>query len=426
MSAWTAADPPTATPEVSPLPKLWQATDLVPATKPRWLAKGRIPRAATTILVGEEGIGKSLLWVWLAGAITTGKALPGFGLPERTPEKVIIVITEDDWSFQVRPRLELVGADLSMIQVVCTDKDGSGSPVFPVDIHLLHGTDAALVVVDAWLDTVPSHLNVRDPQHARQALHPWKELATRTGAAIMLLTHTNRVASSSARDKYAATIELRKKARMTLYAQQDEDGLLVVGPEKSNMTGIITASQFSIAASQVFESDDDGDGTVPYLAYVGESAMTARDLVSEKHDSDHGGDGRVGKAQIDEWLAGYLANGKQKSDDVYKAADAAGFSKDQAKRAKKRLGIVAGHPEIDGPWFWQLATSEHEGAKGTQGSAPSGIPPEPLPSALLPEVAPLVCQMCGDSLLLFTPGRDICERCRVDQEFPSPRRAANA
>ena len=35
-----------------------------------------------------------------------------------------------------------------------------------------------LVVVDAWLDTVPASLQVKDPQQARIALHPWKDAAT--------------------------------------------------------------------------------------------------------------------------------------------------------------------------------------------------------------------------------------------------------
>ena len=83
--------------------------------------------------------------------------------------------------------------------------------------------------MDAWLDTVPAGLSVRDPQQARQALHPLKEVATITDAAVLLLCHTNRVTTANARDRYGATGELRKKARMTLYAQTDEDGCLPVG-----------------------------------------------------------------------------------------------------------------------------------------------------------------------------------------------------
>ena len=72
------------------LPRLWRATELHPSAPPSWLAKGRLPRAAISLLVGDEGIGKSLLWVWIVGAVTTGKPLPEFGIPAREPARVII------------------------------------------------------------------------------------------------------------------------------------------------------------------------------------------------------------------------------------------------------------------------------------------------------------------------------------------------
>lgn len=261
-------------------PKLWNATHLKPAAQPRWLARNRIPRAAVTLLVGDEGIGKSLLWVLIAAHITTGKPFPAFGIPARQPATVIIgAITEDDWQTTVRPRLEVAGADLDMIQVICIEDDGSGAPVFPRDLDLIRDADPkpALVVVDAWLDTVAAALSVRDPQQARLALHPWKDLATAADAAVWLLCHTNRVATANARDRYGATGELRKKARMTLFAQSDEDDNLVVGPEKMNTAAPIAASKFAITAIHHFNATEDSDGTVPLLTYVGDSDLTARE-----------------------------------------------------------------------------------------------------------------------------------------------------
>ncbi len=172
--------------------RLFRARDLTAAEQPRWLAKGGIPRASVSLLVGDEGIGKSLLWVWVAAAVTTGKPLPEFGIPAREPGRVRLVITEDVWSQTVLPRLEVAGADLDMVDVICEDEDGSGAPVFPDDMEYVTAEPRpVLVVVDAWLDTVPAKLSVRDPQQARQALHPWKEAATTTDAAVLLLTHTN-------------------------------------------------------------------------------------------------------------------------------------------------------------------------------------------------------------------------------------------
>jgi hypothetical protein len=114
---------------------------------------------------------------------------------------VILVLTEDDWSTVVRPRLEVAEVDLNRVHVVAVERDGSGAPTFPDHMDVLTSTEItpALVVVDAWLDTVPPKLSVRDPQQARQALHPWKEYATTIGAAVLLLTNRNRVATPNAR-----------------------------------------------------------------------------------------------------------------------------------------------------------------------------------------------------------------------------------
>ena len=337
------------------LPKVWRASDLKPSEQPRWLAKGRIPRAAISLLVGDEGIGKSLMWVWLTAAVTTGKPLPEFGIPARTPEDVVIVITEDEWSSTVLPRLTVAGADIDRVHVICTDDDGSGAPIFPRDMYLIDGDDRefnpGLVVVDAWLDTVPGGMSVKDPQQARNALHPWKEAATKTGAAIFLLTHTNRNSTGNARDKYGITAELRKKARMTLFAQQDDEGHLVIGPEKSNTSRGTVASMFRIDSVQHFKATEDDDGTIPRLVYIGDSERTAREHIQDAFSDSDDVDG----ADCTAWLKAYIEDGggSREANDVYQAADANGFSKDKAKRAKRDLGIKAAKVG-KGPWLWTL------------------------------------------------------------------------
>lgn len=349
---------------VEPVPRLWRATDLKPAEQPRWLARGRLPRAAISLLVGDEGIGKSLMWVWVAAAVTTGRALPEFGVPAGAPGHVIVVVTEDDWCSTVRPRLEVAGADLTNMSVICTEDDGSGAPVFPRDLHLIADADPApvLVVVDAWLDTVPPGLSVRDPQHARQALHPWRELATATDAAVLLLTHTNRVASVNARDRYGATGELRKKARMTLFAQADDEGRLIVGPEKANTAAPIPASMFTIRSVQHFDPTDDSDGTVPELVYAGDSDQTAREHLAASADSEGEGGETLTEAEL--WLHDYLTEQGAAPSKVAKAdAAKAGIRERTLQRAAKRVGVVTdsrGFPRVT---WWQLP-GPNSGASG--------------------------------------------------------------
>ena len=131
--------------------KVWKAADLKAAAPPRWLAKKRIPQGKVTVLIGDEGIGKSMIWPWIVAAVPTGKALPVFGIPARKPGLVMIVVTEDDWETDVLPRLLVAGADLSKARVICEEKDGSGAPMFPRDNDRILEWDEpiSMIVVDA-------------------------------------------------------------------------------------------------------------------------------------------------------------------------------------------------------------------------------------------------------------------------------------
>jgi hypothetical protein len=357
-----------------PRPKVWNATSLANVQAVKWLAKGRLPRASVTILVGDEGIGKSLLWVWIVAAVTAGRALPEFGIPARPAGHVLLVLTEDDWSSTVRPRLELAGADLANIAVICEEKDGSGTPVFPRDMYLVRDVDALdMIVLDAFLDTVEAGLSMRDPQQARQALHPWRETALATGASVLLVTHTNRLDSKNPRDKYGISGELRKKARMTLYAQRDEEDRLVVGPEKSNIAGRTPASMFTIEPVQVFPPTDDTDGTVPRLRYLGDSEKTAREIVAELSDSQHADEEEASSREDAKvWLEAFLDGpGGVLATDVRKASTKAlACSWSTVQRAARDLGVVmtrTGNPPTP---VWRL---EGRGPRGQEGMSQDDV-----------------------------------------------------
>jgi hypothetical protein len=338
-------------------PRMWPALDLKASAQPRWLAKDRIPRAAVSLIIGEEGIGKSLLWVWLVAIITTGKAAPAFGIPARAPGAVIIAaITEDDWRTVVRPRLEAAKADLSKIVVICSEEDGSGTPVFPKDLELIRKWEHVcdLIVVDAWLDTVPYDLNVRDTQQARMALHPWKELATATDAAVLLVCHTNRVSTANARDRYGATIALRQKARMTLYCLNGDD-LLIVGPEKANGTAIVNASMFATRSVQLFDATLEHDGIVPALVPDGVSDQTIKAYIAEEYANQRSANSaKTDGSDVVAWLASALRDGPRWQQEVVEAAKAFSYTIDQLKKAKPKLGARSERDQVANAWFWYL------------------------------------------------------------------------
>jgi hypothetical protein len=264
------------------------------------------------------------------------------------------------------------------VSVVCTEADGSGAPTFPRDLHLIRDADPppALIVVNAWLDTVAPGLQVRDPQDARKALHPWKEVAQTTGAAVLLITHTNRDKSTDARDRYGITGELRKKARMTLYAQADDAGRLIVGPEKANAARVRAASMFVIELVQRFAPSEEDDGTVAKLQYVGDSDRTAREHV---RDAAKGGALDDEEEPRELWLYEHLTLAALAGKTVTptSAAKAAKDEKDISRRTVyrqfdtlKAAGLaeaIVAEGAFPKKVFWQII-----GARGTTGDGTTG------------------------------------------------------
>jgi hypothetical protein len=199
--------------------------------KPRpttWLVRDLIPDGDLTVLIGEEGIGKGLWWTDIAARLT------------RQGHKGLLICGEDDYERTVRPRLDVAGADTSLIATIVRDQESlTGQPIFPTNTLEV---EAAIrehgfrwVIIDPWISTVSSQLAVKDTQSARQALDPLMALARRTEVAILAVAHPNR-GEGSLRDRVGLTAALRQTARVLIFALEDpEDNTrLYVGVEKAN------------------------------------------------------------------------------------------------------------------------------------------------------------------------------------------------
>lgn len=315
------------------------------------LAPGYLAAGKTNLLVGDEGIGKSLWTIRAAAVISSGVPWGPFTITA-DPADVILIATEDGWSDTIRPRLEVAGADLDRIHVLCESPDGVTSAQFPRDIPTLRGVTPALVVVDAWIDTVPGGLDVKNAQKARQAIRPWTEYTAATGAAALLVTHTNRLESGSARDKYGLTGGLRQVARSALYATEDPDtGALLVGPEKNNLTGKGCVERFERTPVPHFPATGTNDGTVARLDHLGSDGRMMRDVIAELHAEKSEKPRATSKsAGIDAWLKGVLTGGLRISSlDLEAMAAENGYSADQLKRSRIRVGVKA--VKTDDGWY---------------------------------------------------------------------------
>jgi hypothetical protein len=94
----------------------------------------------------------------------------------------------------------------------------------------------------------------------------------------------------------------------------------------------------------------EGPGEWGRLRITGETDAHVEAILN---DTDNGGDDRADRREVDSWVLEYLTEqgGRAGANDIYRTGAAAGFSRDQLKRAKKRLKIEA---DKSTGWAWQL------------------------------------------------------------------------
>jgi hypothetical protein len=315
------------------------------------LAPGYLASAKVNLLVGAEGIGKSLWAIRAIASITSGESWGPFTIAN-DPADAILIATEDGWEDTIRPRLEVACADLDRVHVLCADDDGTGTPTFPDDMPALRsmGITPSLVVVDAWIDTVPGSLQVKNPQKAREAVAPWREYTAETGAAVLLVAHTNRLESQDIRNTYGLSGALRQVARSTIYALEDPDTkALLVGPDKNNLGAKGMAHRFIKTPVPHFTPTQDSDGTVALLESIGDDSESIQDMLAEQAKATKPARKTAG---IDKWLSEILSDAPVPSAELEIMAEVEGYSEHQLRGARERLNVTP--TKVGNQWMVSL------------------------------------------------------------------------
>jgi hypothetical protein len=359
--------------------RLYRASDMERSRPVVWrLGPGYLPAGKVSLLVGDEGIGKSLWTIRALACISTGHTWGPFET-HSDPAPAILIATEDGFTDTIRPRLEVVEADLNNIHMLYRESDGSGPPSCPEDLDLLWDSPLcpALVVVDAWVDTVRSGLQLKEPQKARNAIAPWKKYAAETNAAVLLVTHTNRGDRDNLRNTYGLSGALRQVARSSLYAAEDtETGDLLVGPEKGNLGELGVAQRFRREAVPYFPPTEHCDGTVARLEFLGTCERPITEILSARGRSLKASERKTDA--IDAWLTGVLSDSSMEADHLYLLGGQAGFTRDQVKRSRLRLGVRA----IKSGDTWIAELPQVQERKGAEETSESGgyVPPLSAPN----------------------------------------------
>ncbi len=328
-----------------------------------WLWPGRFPLGKVSMLVGDPGLGKSLVTLHLTAIVSRGGRWPIRDEGKAPLGDVVLVSAEDDPADTIRPRLEAAGADLSRIHIIdgINDVTKAGTPVrLPWSLAELPTLEqkmarlpgCKLLVIDpvaAYLAGTDSHKNA----DIRTLLAPLADLAAKYRMAVVCVSHLNK-SQGPAMYRTTGSLAFVAAARAVFAVaedKEDSDRRLVI-PIKSNLSAGATSMAYRIG------TDETGTPRVEWepsaIEIDAETALARDDARGEHSERDEAG----------EWLADFLSEGPRASSDVRKEALGIGLAWVTVRRAKDSLGIRAAKTRFDGGWEWTLPKmlTKHEGA----------------------------------------------------------------
>jgi RecA-family ATPase len=153
-----------------------------------WTWTGRLARGKLASFEGDPEIGKSYASLAIAADLSNGRALPFDSEPE-APLRSLVISREDDPADTIKPRLRLLGADMSMIAIPHRDRRPSLDPNFIA--RVLDQWPAAYIVVDPLI-ALAGGRNTDRASDVRALLDPLVSIAARYRSAVVLIRHLNK------------------------------------------------------------------------------------------------------------------------------------------------------------------------------------------------------------------------------------------
>jgi putative DNA primase/helicase len=185
-----------------------------------------------TLLVGDPGLGKSMVTVDIVARVTKGNPWP-CDSGTCTPSDVLMLSAEDDPDDTIVPRLIAAGADLERVTFLeaVREFDREGTPherAISLDRHIetlraaLVTHPAKLVIIDpisAFLGSADSHNNAE----VRALLAELGRLATEQRCAVLVVSHLNKGSGASAVYRITGSLAFVAAARAVYAIAKDPE-----------------------------------------------------------------------------------------------------------------------------------------------------------------------------------------------------------
>ena len=317
-----------------------------------WLWKFHIPLGELTLLIGDPGVGKSYFSYFLSALVSRGGYWPTD--PDNPIEsgKVLILSTDEDPNYAIRPRAEAAGADLDKISVLEGSRDEQGRIKIlnlTKDVHRLENIlrkdkGYRLIVIDPLSDYI-GHVDTHKYSDVRWALAPINALARKYRVAILGIMHCNKNTSLQVLYRIMGSMGFPSVARAIWLIAKDredeENKRRYFSPLKNNLAPEQKTLAFRLenlgkVGKVVFESEPVGDD------FDIQDVLVPQERISETK-------------RAKKFLMETLKDGAMPTKEIKSAARDEGLSWGTVRRAKEKLKIKAvKENKPGGKWFWEL------------------------------------------------------------------------
>jgi archaellum biogenesis ATPase FlaH len=286
----------------------------------KWVWYPYIPYGKITVVQGDPGEGKTTFVLALIALLTQGKPLP----EEETgavPINVIYQTAEDGLADTIKPRLLSVGADCERVLVI----DENEIELTLSDERLeqaIRQTGSKVIVLDPIQAYLGGDVDMHRANEIRPVMKRLALLAERTGCAVILIGHMNKMGGAKSAYRGLGSIDIRAAVRSVLVVGRvkDEPTLRIVAHDKSNLA--------PEGKSIAFELDPDTG-----FAWKGYCETTVDELLC-------GNGSLLSKtAQAEKLLKDLLSEGEMLSEEITSQAKELDISNRTLKIAKQNIGV---------------------------------------------------------------------------------------
>lgn len=363
-----------------------------------WLIEPYIPLGKLIIVEGDPDEGKSFAMLGIAAAITNGGELP-FGRVSEAGN-VVLCSAEDGRADTIRPRLDLLGADVRRVFAVTVPLvlDDRG---FDRLERLIVKRSAKMVLFDPLFAFVGGKVDINQDNKVRGITSRLADIAERTRCAIVALRHLPKAQQRNAKAAGSNSIAWTAAARSVLLFGHE--------PTDEQARGFVhTKHNLSKAgASQGYRIDDVGGK--PHFHWTGESQLTAAKILGAVNYESAG---KLEIEKAEEFLLESLRNGELPQKEVERLAKRARISEATLRRAKEKLGVVSfRQKEGVGAWFWRLPSEDSKADSQREPSTDEHVAERQL-TLLHGAIMPLAQVVGGEHLVagMITPREHVLEK----------------